>query len=149
VNEELVAFVKAWEGFKSEPSGDPLVPGVRDIGYGHVLKRGEDLLEITESQADALLRSDLHDVGYKVDELVAASLTDNQRDALLSFTYNLGAGALSQSTLLHLINACRFDAAGLQFSRWCYAGGHAVNGLKLRRMAEQAIFTDCDYRGRP
>jgi lysozyme len=64
----------------------------------------------------------------------------NQVDALGSFTFNMGGGALSRSTLLRYVSAGQFEAAAGQFGRWVYAGGRVQPGLVTRRAAEAAMF---------
>lgn len=148
-SEALVAFVKAWEGLKLEASGDPLVPGVRDIGYGHKLMPSESPGRITPEQADAWLRLDLDGHLHDLDQHIHVALEQHEQDAVLSLAYNVGVEALRTSTLLHRINTNRFEEAADEFPRWCRAGGRIVPGLKRRRLAERAIFLDADYSGRP
>jgi lysozyme len=64
----------------------------------------------------------------------------NQFDALVSFAFNLGVGALAHSTLLHYVNQEMFTVAADQFPRWDYAGGHESAGLQKRRLAERTLF---------
>jgi GH24 family phage-related lysozyme (muramidase) len=58
----------------------------------------------------------------------------------LSFTFNLGQGALAQSTLLKLLNARRYDEVGPQFLRWNNGPNGPMPGLTRRRAAERAMF---------
>lgn len=148
---ELVAFLQAWEGLKLVPSGDPLVPGVIDVGYGHVLLAGESVGDdgcITPAEARELLEWDLFNICDDVDDLVCVGLTQPEFDALLSFTYNLGVTAFSQSTLLRKINAEEWSEIPDQFLRWNKASGKVVPGLVKRRAAELAMWNG-DYSGRP
>ena len=75
---------------------------------------------------------------------VRVPLTQGQYDALLSFTFNVGVGNLSRSTLLRKLNAagtaqeCR--GAAQEFSRWVYAGGQRLRGLEARRASERKEF---------
>ncbi len=149
VSGELIEFVKAWEGLKLVPSGDPLVSGVVDVGYGHVLRAGEPRVRITKAEAEALLYVDLQIVDDGVSRLVKVRARQSEQDALCSFVYNLGLGALSRSTLLRLYNAGDEWGAALQFPRWCMAGGKIVRGLQKRRVAEQGMLLRGDYSGRP
>jgi len=148
-SEPLVNFIKSWEGLKYIASGDPLVKGVRDVGYGHVLMPGEDIPYVTDHEADELLRTDLQEVVEGVERLLTVKVSQCQFDALCSFAYNLGLGALGRSTLLRCLNGGLVDAACSQFTLWCHAGGREVEGLLKRRVAEQAVFHDGDYSGRP
>jgi GH24 family phage-related lysozyme (muramidase) len=67
-------------------------------------------------------------------------LTQNQFDALVSFTFNLGVGNLQTSTLLKLLNQGLMQEAADQFLRWNKAGGKEVSGLTRRRIAERNLF---------
>jgi GH24 family phage-related lysozyme (muramidase) len=80
----------------------------------------------------------------RVEEAVAAAVTTpiNQPmfDALVSLTYNIGAGAFLTSTLLRHLNAGRYIEAQAEFDRWVHAGGRMNYGLVDRRDREQAWF---------
>ena len=67
-------------------------------------------------------------------------LTQGQFDALVSFTYNLGARSLSTSTLLKKLNAGDYRGAADEFPRWNKAGGQVLAGLTRRREAERSLF---------
>jgi len=146
--EDLVEFVKRWEGLKLVASPDPLVPGVWDVGYGHKLT-SDERPTITREQADAMLREDLRAVAAGVDESVTVPLAQNEFDALVSLAYNIGNGALARSTLMRRLNDSDFYSACDEFLRWNRAGGRIVPGLVKRRYAEQAIFGEGDYSGGP
>jgi lysozyme len=95
---------------------------------------------VTQGQAEALLRDDLTQAARDVDRLCRMRLTVNQRAALISFVYNLGAGALQQSTLLRRLKDEDYAAAADQFDVWVMAGGKRLNGLVRRRAAEKVLF---------
>lgn len=97
-------------------------------------------MTIDQQTADRLLKTGL--VGYENDVLkvVRVKLTQGQFDALVSFTYNLGARSLSTSTLLRKLNAGDYAGAADEFLRWNKAGGKVLNGLTRRREAERALF---------
>jgi len=114
--------------------------GVLTIGYGHT---GPDVFNgqsISMDEAESLLVQDLHRFERAVREVVTVPLTQNQFDALVSFTFNVGAGALSSSTLLRLLNAGDYEGAAGQFSRWVNGANGPLPGLVRRRAAEQALF---------
>lgn len=158
-SDALVEFVKPWEGLKLEPSPDRLVPSKIDVGYGHVLLPGEERRPITVDEADELLRWDLYIVNDGVNSLVAVQLEQRQHDALCAFAYNVGldidddniAEGLGDSTLLRRVNEGNLDAAAAQFTLWVHANhsNAIVPGLLKRRLAEQAMFVNGDYSGRP
>jgi len=156
-SDRLLDFVMGWEQFKSVASGDPLVPGVRDIGFGHVIRTGENLTRLTRPEAELLLRDDLERVADGVTLLVQVPLAQHQFDALCSFAFNVGldidedtkAEGLGDSTLLRYINGAQHARAALEFPVWNRAGGKFVWGLAKRRVSEQMIFTRADYSWRP
>jgi len=131
-------LVKSSEGLKLIAYKCPA--GIWTNGYGHT---GPDVTPgqvITQVQADALLARDLERFEAGVARLVQVHLSQNQFDALVSFSFNLGLGALQGSTLLRLLNAGDYAGAAAQFPRWNKAGGKELPGLTRRRAAEQALF---------
>lgn len=114
--------------------------GILTIGVGHT---GPDVtpgMKITQAQSDALLSADLAKFEKAVASAVKVPLTQNQFDALVSFTYNLGEGSLRSSTLLKRVNAGDMAGAATEFSKWNKAGGKALAGLTKRRKAEADLF---------
>lgn len=131
-------LLKKFEG--CELSSYRCIAGVWTIGYGHT---GLDVVEnmtITQEQADALLRKDIAKFENSVNSLVKVDINQNQFDALVSFTYNCGAGALKSSTLLKKINAKDFKQAALEFLKWDKCNGKSLAGLTRRRIAEKELF---------
>ena len=143
VCEEAVNLVKHFEGLYLNAYLCPA--GVPTIGYGHTagVQMGQT---ITSAQADDLLASDLTAAAAQVDKLVTVPLTPQQRGALASFVFNLGAGSLQMSTLLRLLNQGDYEGAAGQFGRWVYATVNGVKtqlpGLVKRRAAEADLFED-------
>jgi lysozyme len=115
--------------------------GVPTIGYGAT---GPDVrlgLTWTLAQANARFVVDLARFGGSVDRLLeAAPTTQGQFDALVSFAYNLGIGALGKSTLLKDHKAGLYAAAKGQFALWNRSGGTVLPGLVKRRAAEAALY---------
>ena len=72
--------------------------------------------------------------------LITVPLSDGQFDALVSFTFNLGSGALQRSTLRRKVNRQEYEDAALEFGKWVWAGGRRLKGLINRRKAEAALF---------
>lgn len=130
-------IIKKWEGLYLEAYLCPA--NVWTIGYGHT-KTAVPGMRITESEAEDLLRQDMEWVEEAVNRLVAVPLTQNQYDALCSFTFNVGAGALGKSTLLKKLNAGDYAGAANEFPRWNRGGGRVLRGLVNRRADEQALF---------
>lgn len=130
-------LIKQFEGLYLKAYRCPA--GVPTIGYGHTagVAMGQT---ITQQQADDYLRRDVRQFERAVERLVKVPLTQGQFDALVSFAFNLGEGALAQSTLLRLLNAGDYAGAAAQFERWNKAGGRVLPGLVRRRAAERALF---------
>ena len=94
----------------------------------------------TLAQCDAAFLKDMREFESHVKRLVKVPLTQWQYDALVSFTYNAGAGALAKSTLLKKVNAKNWDAAALEFHKWCKSNGKVLAGLVRRRASEALLF---------
>jgi GH24 family phage-related lysozyme (muramidase) len=134
-----LALIKDFEGLRLEKYQD--VVGKWTIGYGHLILPTESFPQpITGAQAGDLLRKDLAVSEAGVNKWVSMVLTQNQFDALVSFTFNLGVGNLQSSTLLKLLNQGQLQSAADQFLRWNKAGGKEVAGLTRRRIAERSLF---------
>jgi len=67
-------------------------------------------------------------------------LPQNQFDALVSFTFNVGVGAFSNSTLLRRLNKRNYQGTKQEFRRWVHAGGRRLQGLVNRRNQEAGLF---------
>ncbi|HDT5515107.1 TPA: lysozyme [Klebsiella aerogenes] len=141
-SEKGIALVKQFEGCKLTAYQDSV--GVWTIGYGWTqpvdgkpIRAG---MTIKQETAERLLKTGLVSYESDVSRLVKVSLTQGQFDALVSFTYNLGARSLSTSTLLRKLNAGDYASAADEFLRWNKAGGKVLNGLTRRREAERALF---------
>lgn len=130
-------LIKRYEGLRLEAykcDGD-----VWTIGYGHTngVKPGD---VITEEQANQFLREDVAWAEDAVNGYVHASITQSAFDALVSFTFNLGANAFQKSTLLKNVNAGEHAGVVEQFGRWVKAGGKPLKGLARRRAAEAVLY---------
>ncbi|MEG5594009.1 lysozyme [Enterobacter hormaechei] len=141
-SEKGMALIKQFEGCKLTAYQDSV--GVWTIGYGWTqpvdgkpIRAG---MTIKQETAERLLKTGLVSYESDVSRLVKVVLTQGQFDALVSFTYNLGAQSLSTSTLLRKLNAGDYAGAADEFLRWNKAGGKVLNGLTRRREAERALF---------
>ncbi|KWW18795.1 muraminidase [Pseudomonas putida] len=134
-----LSLIKSFEGLRLHAYQDSV--GVWTIGYGATrgVKAG---MKISKEQAERMLLNDVQRFEPEVERLITAPLNQNQWDALISFTYNLGAANLESSTLRRLINAGDYKSAAEQFSRWNKAGGQVLAGLTRRRAAERELFLE-------
>ena len=145
ITQNGIDLIKRFEGFSRTvyfcPAGYPT------IGYGHVVKDDEDFSAgIDEAQAEELLRQDAMIAERAVLRLINVPLTDGQFDALVSFTYNLGGGALQRSTLRRKINRNEHGEVPEQFMRWVWAGGRKLKGLVRRRAAESDFYNSTTHK---
>ncbi|AMX20152.1 Lysozyme RrrD [Acinetobacter pittii] len=118
--------------------------GVWTIGIGTtVYPNGMKVKEsdtCTLDQAKSYFKQDLAKFEKTVNDSVKVALTQNQFDALVSLTYNIGSGAFKGSTLLKLLNKGDYKDAADQFLAWKKAGGKVLPGLVRRREAERTLF---------
>ena len=136
--EKGLELIKRFEGLKLSAYYCP--GGILTIGYGHT---GKDVFQgqrITVQQAEDLLRKDVERFEKAVERLVTVELSQEQFDALVSFTYNLGEGSLQKSTLLKVLNRGEYSKAAGQFDQWNKSGGKVLAGLVARREAEEQLF---------
>ncbi|MGI1678966.1 MAG: lysozyme [Cellvibrionaceae bacterium] len=101
-----------------------------------MVRSSESFNEISETEAEELLRKDVETAERAVLRLVNVPLTDGQFDALVSFTFNLGSGAFQRSTLRRKVNRQAHTEVPAQLMRWVWAGGRKLNGLVSRRSTE-------------
>lgn len=117
--------------------------GLWTIGYGHLIKKGENFDKgITEDQAILLLKQDIAEFEKTVNYAVQVPLTQNQFDALVSLCFNIGQYSFKSSTLLKLLNRRQYASAADQFLVWCKGGKplKVIVGLKVRRESERRLF---------
>lgn len=136
VSEDCINLVSKFEGFSGKAYKCPA--GVWTIGYGHTegVKPNDT---ITQEKAKELLNEELNSFSERVATMLVAA-TQSQFDALVSFAYNLGTGALRGSTLLKLHNAGKYTEAKAEFGKWTRAAGVVLNGLVKRRAAEAGLY---------
>ncbi|MEM9471239.1 MAG: lysozyme, partial [Pseudomonadota bacterium] len=117
--------------------------GKLTIGYGHYDDPNvTEGMIITEAQAEAYLREDLRKHEAHVNRAVNVPLTQNQFDALVSFSFNTGASA--SDTVYEEINKGKFDKAMIELAGWRGKGTSTYPGLKRRRNDEIELFMGGD-----
>lgn len=139
-----IEFLKEVEGFSPiaylDSAGHPT------IGYGHKILRSDKWERISEEEASFLLAQDVWKAESDVNRLVTVPLSGNEFDALVSFVFNLGAGALGKSTLLKLLNQKKYAEAALELRHWVKARNprtkklEVVDGLVNRREKEKQLW---------
>lgn len=120
--------------------------GVWTIGWGTTTLNGAPVTKgmvINKLVADALFDGFVQDVIDHIERLVKTPLTQNQLDALVSFTYNVGKNGFAKSSLLTTIKAKLLVNEDL-FTRWNKGRVNGVlvelPGLTKRRKAEYKLF---------
>lgn len=121
------------EGFKNKAYKD--TKGIWTIGVGHTGKDVTPTSVWTDEKVREVFQEDVKWAVDAVNSGVAVSLTQNQFDALVSFTFNVGKKAFLTSTMLRLINQGDFPGAAEQFNRWVIP--KEITG---RRMSEKRQF---------
>lgn len=148
ISENGLELLKQWEGFKLQVYKDSA--GLPTIGVGHLITKselssGKIVIDgvpvkyaggLTDQQALDLLAQDVTPAEQAVNSGVKVALNQNQFDALVSFTFNVGVGAFQSSTLLKVLNQQQYSEVPAQLLRWTRAGGQVVQGLVNRRQNE-------------
>ncbi len=145
ISKQGIELIAEFEGFRSKPYKCPA--GVPTIGYGTTIYPNGAHVKlsdksISKEEAFSILK-------YQVDRSFGAAVnrytkgtevTQNQFDAMVSFAYNLGSGALKSSTLLKRVNQGKMKKAAKEFLKWDHAGRKRLAGLTRRRKAESQLF---------
>ena len=135
-------LLEQFEGLRLEAYLDSA--GIATIGWGSIkypngnkVKLGD---KITKAQAKEYKLHDLKEFESIVNTSVNVQLSQNQYDALVSLSYNIGSGAFKKSTLLKKLNDGDYKGAAEQFLAWNKVSGKKVQGLVNRREAERNLF---------
>jgi len=137
ISQNGLELIKHFEGCELEAY--KCAAGVWTIGYGHI-KTAEEGMVISQSYADELLEGEIVEYEDYVNTAVTAPLSQDQFDALVSWTFNLGNGNLNASTMLKVLNRGEYEEVPNQMKRWNKAGGKVLEGLIRRREAEANLF---------
>lgn len=127
------------------PNGS--LPRGATIGYGHLIKSGEDFTRgLTERAALDLLRQDVKNAERAVQQNITARLRQNQYDALVIFAYNIGAKNFANSTVVKYINDSnfhdsRYPTLESAWRAWNKSGGREMPGLTNRRNQEFNLYS--------
>ena len=134
---EGIAQIKKFEGL--ELDSYQCSANVWTLGYGHTqgVAEGDSC---SEEEAEIILVNDLKEFETYVNALVDVELDQNQFDALVAWTFNLGPTNLRTSTLLKKLNAGEYNDVPSEIKRWNRAGGQVLDGLIRRREAEALLF---------
>jgi len=158
-----IKLIQHFEGYRDRPYRCPA--GLWTIGYGHVMYPEQLRQKIEERKAYPLAAADnrkftqeeihaylVHElVGYErgVQRLCGSMLTQSQFDALVSFAFNVGLGALQRSIIRQKIKRSEWKQAADGFLKYINSGGQVLAGLVRRRQAERALFLSRGTRASP
>lgn len=132
-----LALIKQFEG--RELTAYKCPADVWTIGYGSTGPHVKPGMTITEVEAEELLRDDLDRFEASVAKF-APNASQNEFDALVSLSFNIGTGAFEKSTLLRKFKEGDKAGAANAFLMWVNAGGRKLDGLVRRRKAERELF---------
>lgn len=140
-----IALIEEFEGFSPTWYSDPV--GVWTVCFGHTDAAGppyhKDTRNKVFSKAEGreILARDVQKYADAITKLVEVPLNQNQFDALTSWCYNVGPGAVAKSTLIKRLNAGDYAAVPGELAKWNKAGGKTLKGLTRRRAAEAALWS--------
>ena len=143
-SQEGISLIKSFEG--CELTAYRCSADVPTIGYGHTagVSDGDTC---TQEEAETMLADDLVEFEDYVKNYVESELQQNEFDALVAWTYNLGPANLKESTMLKELNSGNFEEVPRQMKRWNRAGGEVLDGLISRREAESLLFKGEPWEG--
>lgn len=144
ISEAGLNLIKEFEGYHAKlPMGDCRAyrcpAGVWTIGWGCTENVKPGMIW-TKKEAEEALLKEISKHETAVELMVKAPITQNMFDALVSFSYNCGSGALRKSTIMKRLNEKHYTAAAKAFSMWVKGGGRVLPGLVKRRAMEAALF---------
>lgn len=151
-SEAVIEFIKEYEGFRSYVYWDG---GNAYIGYGTIVYSKDYPNGISREGADALLREALavkEAALNKAMDKYGFTLTQNQFDAMMSFTYNIGTGWMStKNRIFRYLTEGAHNHTDLEMvnaiGAWCRQGGQIVRKLVERRLREAVMFVYGQYDG--
>jgi lysozyme len=139
--DEALKLIKQFEGCRLKAYPDPATGAAPwTIGYGATGPKIGPGTTWTQVQADTDLLERVQTLGAFIDSEVKIPLTDEEKGALVSFTYNVGRGNFDHSTLRAKLNAGDIEGASQEFLKWDLAAGKVMEGLLKRRQGEMAEF---------
>ena len=144
IDKKGLSLIAEFEGLSLKPY--KCSASIPTIGYGSTYYENGTRVQmsdapITKQRAEQLLQHTADRFASKVGNLIKKPVTQNQFNALVSFAFNVGSGALASSTLLKLVNINPNDAMiAKEFLRWNKVNKVPVQGLTNRRIKESALY---------
>ena len=146
-SDACVELIKSFEGFSATVFYDYLQ---YSIGYGTACGKNDYPNGITQEAAEQLLRRDLAKFETSINQFAARyglNLSQQQFDALASFTYNLGPNWMNNASTFRsaVLDGTRGNDFLFAITQWSNAGGVIQSGLVNRRMAEANLYLNGEY----
>lgn len=142
ISQTGLELIKNFEGRRLDAYYD--IAGILTIGYGSTGPHVRKGMRITEQEAEDLLLEDLKRFEEGVTDAVKVMITQNQFDALVSLSFNIGMGAFRSSTALKRLNRNNYTGCAEAMTWWNKATvdgqKREVAGLTRRREAEAVLF---------
>jgi lysozyme len=158
-SKELFKMLKHHEGVRYKPYQCPAK--LWTIGVGHVMYpeqakipstpegmatrkayplKPQDNRKWSEEEVDSILAKDVVRFERGVARYLPIRLSQNEFDALVSFSFNLGLGVLQRSTIRQALLRGDKTTAIQSLLKYNKAGGKVLKGLDNRRKDEAALF---------
>lgn len=130
----LLVSIAVDEGFVGN-AYTPVKGDVPTIGFGTTegVKLGD---KITPERALVRLLQDADKFTEAVKRCAPVPMYQYEFDAFVSLTYNIGAGAFCNSTLVKKLKTYDYEGACKEILRWNKFKGQPLKGLTLRRQRE-------------
>jgi lysozyme len=154
ISDKALLMLKKHEGVRYKPYRCPAA--LWTIGVGHVLYPEQGNLKMAErmnfplkiehfrifskEEVDEILKADLARFIRGVSRYCPVITSQGQLDALVSFAFNVGLGALQRSTLRQKHNRGDYEGASKEFLKYTKGGGKVLPGLVKRRNDERALY---------
>ena len=143
VSKECLKMLAHHEGVRQKPYKCPA--GLWTVGVGHLIGDGKTLPDswnkiFTLDEVYDILAKDVARFERGVNKYITIPLRQNEFDALVSFSFNLGLGVLQRSTLRQALNRGDKEGAIASLLKYNKAGGKVLKGLDNRRKDEAALF---------
>lgn len=137
VSENGLNIIRKYEGCRLTAYKAVSTEKYYTIGYGHYGADVKQGMTISQSQAEAYLKADC-ETAVKAVNAIGKDFSQNQFDALVSFTYNCGAGNLKT-----LCKNRTIKEIGEKIILYNKSGGAVLAGLTKRRKEEQELYQSC------
>ena len=132
-------LIAAWEGYQAIGHHDKIdPPGINTVCFGHI----EDVQigdRYTKVQCEEMLKEDIPRYMAMVEKCIHVPMPPHRHAAIISFTYNVGGGALCKSSIAKKLNAGDVQGGCDALLLYVKSNGQFRQGLLNRREAERKL----------